>query len=71
MTKHEFVSIHLTESAGDMSRLDDVYRTVAAINRLLGTNLAVQIDFTDGINSVSPDSAKYAEALVTIDGKRD
>ncbi len=61
----EFISVHLTESAGDMARLDDVYRTITAVNRLLGTNLSVRIEFTDGINAGSPDSAKYAEALVT------
>lgn len=62
--KQEFVSVHLTESAGDMARLDDVYRTINAVNRLLGTDLKVRIEFTDGINVVSPYSAKYAEALV-------
>jgi len=46
----EFISVHLT---------------ITAVNRLLGTNLSVRIEFTDGINAVSPDSAKYAEALVT------
>lgn len=62
-----FVSIHHTDSSADMCRLDDVYRTIKAVNELLGTKLRVHLEYTDGIKEVPPGWAKYAEALIVND----
>lgn len=65
MNARSFVSIHDTQSSDDMSRIDLVYMTVAALNDLSSSGkFEVEIEFTDGVKVVDPEVAKYAETFI-------